>query len=329
MLWARVGILLLGLLHSTAAYFYFSRSRHAGVWAAGWITFAAATAWLLPEQPLAAYALFAVAIVLWTIWWASIRALPRRQWVEENARQATGEIEDNLVTIRNLRAFEWRGRRDYEPRWEDAVFDLDALEAVDLFTSTWDDPRIAHLMVSFVFRGAEPLAFSIETRREADEFWSGLAGFMKSFELIVIAARETDVVRVRTNIRREAVRRYRLVTTPAMRRRLLARYVEEMNAVAKRPRFYNTLFANCTTEVARILRASGRPVPWSASLLLSGFVPRYFHRIGLIDNTRPFAEVEREADIGERARDDSGDPDFSRRIRSGVGAGASLPLRPD
>ena len=45
---------------------------------------------------------------------------------------------------------------------------------------------------------------------------SGLAGFMKSFELIVIAARETDVVRVRTSIRRETVRRYRLVMTPAM-----------------------------------------------------------------------------------------------------------------
>lgn len=313
--WARTGILVLGLLHSAAAYFYFSRSRHAGGWAAGWIALAAATAWLLPEAPLVSYALFAGAVALWTIWWASIRALPRRHWVEENARQATGEIEENLVTIRNLRAFEWRGRHDYEPRWEEAVFDMDALEAVDLFVSTWGDPRIAHLMVSFVFRDAEPLAFSIETRRETDESWSSLAGFMKSFELIVIAARETDVVRVRTNIRRETVHRYRLVTTPAMRRRLLTRYVGEINAVAARPRFYNTLFANCTTEVTRILRASGRPVPWSASILLSGFAPRYFHRVGLIDNARPFAEVQREADIGERARDESGDPDFSRRIR--------------
>jgi hypothetical protein len=317
MFWARAGMLLLGLLHSAAAYFYFSRSRYARVWAAGWIALAAATAWLLPEQPLLAYALFAAAIGLWTIWWASIRALPRRNWVEENARQSTGEIEENLVTIRNLRAFEWRGRRDHEPRWEDAVFDMEALEAVDLFTSTWGDPRIAHLIVSFVFRGAEPLAFSIETRRETDEFWSSLAGFMKSFELIVIAARETDVIRVRTNIRGEAVHRYRLVTTPAMRRRLLTQYVGEMNAIARRPRFYNTLFVNCTTEVARILRASGRPLPWSASILLSGFVPRYFHRIGLIDNARPFAKVERDADIGARARDGSSDPDFSRRIRSG------------
>lgn len=316
MLWARLGILLLGLLHSAAAYFYFSRSRHAAIWAVGWIAFAAATAWLLPERPLAAYALFAVAIVLWTIWWASIRALPRRQWVEENARQGTGEVADNLVTIRNLRAFEWRGRHEYEPRWEDAVFDMDTLEAVDLFTSTWGDRRIAHLMVSFVFRGAGPLAFSIETRRETDEFWTGLAGFMKSFELIVIVARETDVVRVRTNIRLETVHRYRLVLSPAVRRRLLIRYVGELNAVAKRPRFYNTLFANCTTEVARLLRASGAALPWSASLLLSGLVPRYFYRIGLIGNTRPFAEVEREAEIGEQARDQAGDPDFSRRIRS-------------
>jgi hypothetical protein len=304
-------------MQSAAAYFDVSRSRHAGVWAAGWIAVAAATALLLPEQPLISYALFAAAIVLWTVWWASIRALPRRHWVEENARQATGEIQGNPVTIHNLRAFEWRDRHDYEPRWEEAHFDMDALEAVDLFTSTWGDPRIAHLVVSFVFRDAEPLAFSIETRRETDEFWSSLAGLMKSFELIVIAARETDVIRVRTNVRRETVHRYRLVTTPEMRRQLLAGYVGEMNAIASRPRFYNTLFTNCTTEVARIMRAAGRALPWSSSLLLSGYVPRYFHRIGLIDSARPFAEVEREADIGERARDEAGNPDFSRRIRSG------------
>ena len=320
MAWSQAAIVLLGVLHALAAYAYFSRKRFALLWACGWLALAAAAAWALPVAPGGAAAAFALAVLGWTAWWASLRALPRRQWVVENARQATGSVRGRSLTLRDVRDFRWRSKNEFDARWESEVhIDLDALEAVDLFVCTWGDPRIAHLIVSFVVRGAPAIAFSIETRREQDESWSALAGFMKAFELIIIAARETDVVRVRTNLRRETVHRYRLVTTPRMRARLLKQYVREMNALARRPRYYNTLFANCTTEVARILRAAGRRLPWAWPLVASGLVPRYFHRRGLIDCTRPFEALAAEADIGERVRNEgAGDDasDFSARIRA-------------
>ena len=318
--WAQAGVLFLGALHAIAAYAYFSRSRHALAWAAGWAAVAVSAALAMPVFPRLAVLAFAAAVVLWTLWWASIRALPRRTWVPENARQATGEITGERATIHDVRNFNWRGRQDFDARWEEAQVDMEAIEAVDLFVSTWGDPRIAHLIVSFVFRDAPPLAFSIETRRETDESWAALAGFMKSYELIVIAARENDVIRVRTNIRGETVRRYRLRTTAGMRRRLFVQYMRRMNALAQRPRFYNTLFANCTTEVARIVRASGRRLPWAWPIVVSGYVPRYFHAKGLIDPSRHFEEIEREADIGARARDESAGTEFSVRIRQSVAA---------
>jgi hypothetical protein len=317
--WAQAGIVLLGVLHAAAAYAYFSRTRHALVWALAWLATAAGAAWAIGPYPALATLAFAAAVVGWTLWWASIRALPRRTWIPENERQATGEITGSVITIRNVRNFDWRSKEDFDARWEDGPgvrFDLDAIDAVDLFVCTWGDPRIAHLIVSFVFRGQPPLAFSIETRRESDESWTALAGFMKAFELIVVAARETDVIRLRTHIRGETVRRYRLRTTPSMRKKLLVRYVREMNALAARPRFYNTLFANCTTEVARIVRASGRQLPWAWPIVVSGYVPRYFQGKGLIDPSRPFEQVEREADIGARARDEASPLEFSERIRA-------------
>lgn len=320
MAWSQAAIVLLGVLHALAAYAYFSRTRHALLWALGWMAVAALAAWALPAAPAWAAAAFACAVLGWTAWWASLRALPRRRWVADNARQATGRLRDRTVTLHDVRDFQWRSSRDFDARWEDEVsIDLDALEAVDLFVCTWGDPRIAHLIVSFVVRGAPAIAFSIETRREQDESWSALAGFMKAFELTIIAARERDVVRVRTNVRHETVRRFRLVTAPQMRERLLAQYVREMNALARRPRYYNTLFANCTTEVARILRAAGRRLPWGWPLVASGLVPRHFHRQGLIDDSRPFEALAAEADIGEQARREGpGDPGdyFSARIRA-------------
>lgn len=313
--WSQGAIGLLGVLHAAAAFLYFSKARHAAVWAVGWLLLAASCAWWLPTRPLISLSAYGGAIALWTLWWASIRASPRREWVVDNAYQATGQIAGHRLDIQHLRNFEWRDRLDYTPRWEKATYDLNALAAIDLFVSTWADPRMAHLIVSFVFRDRAPLAFSIETRRETTEKWSSLAGFMKSYELIIIAAPETDLVRVRTNIRVETVHRYRLLSTPMMRRKLLAQYVKEMNQLAARPRFYNTVFSNCTTEVARILHAAGRRIPFAWPIIVSGYVPQYFYQIGLIDNHRPFAAIEAAADIGERARDEAGHADFSTRIR--------------
>ena len=314
----QAGILFLGLLHAAAAYFYFSRSRHALPWSGAWIALTLVALLTIGSRPLVAYTAFATAVLLWTAWWAAIRARPNRSWVAENARQATAELVGRQLRIKDIRNFRWQAKNQFEPRWEDATVDLDAIEAADLFVSTWGDPRIAHLIVSFVIRGAEPLAFSIETRRETDESWSSLAGFMKSYELICIAARETDVIRVRTNIRGETVRRYRLGLTPAMCRKLFMHYVDEMNALARRPRFYNTLFANCTTEIVRILRAAGRRLPWApAVVVLTGQAPRYFHAKGLLEPGRSFEEIEAGADIGARARaaDAMAPAQFSARIR--------------
>ncbi len=315
-LWNQIAIGILGCLHAAATYFYFSRVRFAKLGASVWLGFTAGCIWGLPQFTQHIDGVFFGTILAWTIWWVSIRPLSSRTWVPEDSHQATGYIEGERLCIQNRRHFAWRSKTEFTAQWDDAVYDLGALEAVDLFLSTWGDPRVAHAIISFVFRDNIALAFSIETRRETTERWSTLAGFMKSYELIIIAAPETDLIRVRTNIRREKVRRYRLKSTPMMRRRLLANYLFEMNSLARRPRFYNTLFSNCTTEVARILTAAGRPVPLSWPLIVSGYVPAYFHQIGLLDPERALVDIEAEADIGEQARNETSNVEFSTRIRT-------------
>ena len=308
-------IAFIGVLHAAAAYFYFSKDRGASAWAAAWSVFTAFGVWLLPGHPWQISLLFIATVAIWTAWWASISAMTERHWVPEGMLQATGEFEANRLTMHNVRNFAWRGPRDFDPHWETRRYDLSALAAVDLFVCTWGDPNVAHLIVSFVFDNVPPLAFSIETRRDVDEHWSMLAGFMRAYELIIIAADERDVVRVRTNVRRETVRRYRLVATPQMRRHLLTHYVNACNELAAQARFYNTLWRNCTTEVMSMLRAAGRPIPFDWRMIVSGHVPWYLYRHELLDTRRPFAELVAEADIGERARAADARVDFSARIR--------------
>ena len=313
--WLPALMLLIGLLHAAAAYFYFSKENRTWPWSVAWLVFTLCCMLGWVWSPDGAVMVFLAAILGWTLWWDSIPASITRDWVVENARQASAVVVDDELIVRDLRNFEWLSGRECVPRWEVRRYALGHLTAVDLFVCSWGDPRIAHLIVSFVFDDTPPLAFSIETRRETRERWSILAGFMKSYELIMLAADERDVVRVRTNVRGEQVARYRLKTTPQMRRSLLGHYIDQMNSLTGRPRFYNTLMRNCTTEVVRILRAAGRPLPLDWRILVSGYVPRYLHERGLLEDQRPFAEVAAHADIVAAARAANDAPDFWRRIR--------------
>lgn len=130
-------MLVLGMLHAAAAYFYFSKEGRAWPWSAAWLVFTGLCIALLGAAPHGALLLFLAAILGWTLWWDSIRAQVALGWVVENARQATAEIVDEDLIVRNLRNFEWLGGRDCVPRWEVRRYPLGQLAAIDLFVCSW------------------------------------------------------------------------------------------------------------------------------------------------------------------------------------------------
>src|SRR6202012_4136312 len=113
---------------------------------------------------------------------------------------------------------------------------LSRVSNVDLILSYWGCEAVAHLIVSFGFENGDRLDFSIETRKQRDEAYSTIAGFFKQYELAIVAADERDVVRVRSNVRGEDVRIYRLRMPPRYAQALLREYVAEANDVARAPR---------------------------------------------------------------------------------------------
>ena len=119
-------------------------------------------------------------------------------------------IDGNKVTIHNIRNCDYRSETDYTCRYYDRTFDLDRLKTGDLFLIYWGSPYIAHTMLSFGFDGQGYVCFSIETRKEKGEEYSAIKGFFKQYELTYIVADERDVVRLRSNYRKEDVYLYQL-----------------------------------------------------------------------------------------------------------------------
>src|SRR5277367_2019881 len=184
--------------------------------------------------------LFAAAFGALLTWWLRIAPSNDRIWADDVAQMAGGTVDGSRVTLHNVRNFDWRSRTDYTERWETRRYDLDQLISVDMIMSHWTGPLIAHMLISFGFGAVDHVVFSVEVRRRKDQSFSEIGGFFKEFELGVIAADERDVIRVRTNIRREDTYLYRLRLPVAAMRSLFLGYVEECNALIRVPRFYNT-----------------------------------------------------------------------------------------
>jgi Domain of unknown function (DUF4105) len=257
-----------------------------------------------------------VAAVL--VWWMTIRPSNDRHWAPDVARTATATINSDFLIVDNVRDFVWRSDTDFDQRWEQRTYRLSQVTGVDLIMSYWGDEAIAHTIVSFGFEGGSRLAFSIEIRRERGEVYSTLAGFFKQYDLAIIAADERDVVRVRSNVRGEDVRIYRLRMSPANAQKLLREYVVQMNNLAQHPRFYNTLTSNCTTLVFDMVRVIHPGLRIGPGVILSGYLPDYVYDLGAVDTSMPFTKLRALSRIHDKAMRADAVPDFSAAIRDGV-----------
>ena len=223
------------------------------------------------------------------------------------------------MTIHNIRNFDYRTETDFTPRYYDKTFDLRQLDSVDVIATYWMGDAIAHVFLSFGFSGKDFLAISIETRRERGESYSTIAGFFKQYELFYVVADERDLIRLRTNYRKdppEDVYLYRSRAPADNARRLFLDYIREINSLAEKPEFYNALTTNCTTSILTHTRVNQGNLPLSWKVLLSGYVPQYLYERAAIDTSLPFEELKRRSLINAAAQAADTAPDFSQRIRA-------------
>lgn len=234
------------------------------------------------------------------IWWSSIKPTLHRDWAPELARsvEATFDpINPDIVHLQNIRNFEWIAPYEGKENWENGTYNVDDLVGLDVYLSYWMGPYIAHTLVGFTFKDGRHLVFSAEIRRTKEQSFSAIGGFFKEFELIMIAAPEEDIIKLRTDIRHENVYRYPINVGKEKIKNLFLNYLETADKLAHQARFYNTLTANCTTVVFDMARILDPGIPLDWRILFSGQLPSYLYDLKVVNTEKSLKELVDEAHI--------------------------------
>ena len=251
-------------------------------------------------------------------WWLTLSPTNEVDWQPDVAQVAWAKINGDEVTLHNVRNCDYRTETDYTPHWDTRAVRLSQITGIDLAIDYWGSPWIAHPIVSFQFADAPPLCFSIETRKRLGQIYSPIRGLYRQFELIYIVADERDVIRLRTNYRKEDIYLYRTTISPAHARERFLEYIHSLNALRSRPRWYNAITTNCTTSI-RTQHPPNERLPWDWRILLNGKGDELlYERHLIVTGGLPFAELKARSLIDARARAANDSPNFSKLIREGL-----------
>ena len=263
----------------------------------------------------------ALSFLIWLILrHLSLRPSNDRSWVNDNERMATADFDGDMVTIRNVRDFNWRSTRDFDEGWIDVKINLNKISKI-WFVLEYFDPskrQMAHTIMSFETEDGERIACSIEVRREKGERYHPLKGLFRQYELIVWAT-ERDVIGVRARCRKKSVTHLfeAVVLGPGNERRMLESYLRRTNKLSVEPEWYNTITNTCTTNiVGHVNQVYPGRVPRAISILLPGLSPKLLHRNNLVKMTGTLEETLEMSIIDERANSWDESSDFGDWIRS-------------
>lgn len=152
---------------------------------------------------------------------------------------------------------------------------------------------VAHTLLLFEISDDRMIGVTIEARMEEGERYSAFSGLWNRYELAYVWATARDLLVRRAVFLDHKVYVYPLKLADGQVQSLLRNLVATTADLERRPRFYNTLFSNCTNELAK--RAG---LSWDPAFVLTGLAPGHLFRRGLIPGTS-FREAKARADITE------------------------------
>lgn len=228
----------------------------------------------------------------------------------------------STVLIRNIRNFTYTSTSSYATNYYDRNIRIRDIKKVSYIVEPFQGLKgSAHTFLSFEYvdqydQSPQFIAVSVEIRKEKGESFSPVLGLFNKYEIMYVVADERDVIKLRTNYRKDDVYLYPIKADEAKVQELFTNILNRVESLSSKPEFYNTISNNCTTNIAAHVNAiSPKRLNWNYGYILPAYSDKFVYDQGLIDTTLPFEQARAKFKINEKAIRYADDPSFSLRIR--------------
>ena len=241
-----------------------------------------------------------------------------KEWVKDCEHHGTAAYKGSQVSLKNVRDFTWKGKREYDSKWIDTKVDADDITDVWYVIDHFHKIKaLAHTMLTFEFGDGQFITFSFETRREVGERYDPWQGMWRAYELYLLVATESDALHLRTNGRNHKVHLFRVQTPPGKDKALFNALCDRLNSLAETPEWYHTFGKTCTTSIVdqvNLITPGRIPNMWRT--LFPGHSAKAAWKLKLIEDWGGFESTVEASRVDERARTWNGNEDYSRFIRA-------------
>ena len=244
-----------------------------------------------------------------------------RNWAEDQNKLPTVLFnKDNTVLIKNIRNISYNTTSDYRLDYYDRLISIDDVNSAWLLIEPFGKFGAAHTFVSFGLNDGSYIAISAEIRKEKGESFSPLLGLLRQYELMYVIADESDVIKLRTNYRRDDVYLYPVHANGEKIQSVFKDMLIRAKLLSKKPEFYKTVTKNCTTNIIKHARKfSTKEIPWyDIRYLLPANIDSLAYKLGIIENNISLEKLRQKYYITKKAQKCGGAKDFSRCIRSDI-----------
>ena len=263
------------------------------------------------------FTLIFLTILLYAI--HGVFSIPRldRNWTADQQTLPEIHFDNNLVAIKNIRNISYRSIDEYDVSFYDKKIKLDDIKSAWYLVEPFGRFGAAHTLASFGFEDGSYIAISAEIRKEAGESFSPLKGILRNYELTYVIADESDVIKLRTNHRKDEVRLYPIKADKEKIQSVFIDMLKHAQKLAEKPEFYNTITNNCTTNLVRHVRKfSDKNIPWyDLRYLMPEHSDEVAYHAGILDTDLPMDEARQLFSITEKAQHCTDQEDFSACIR--------------
>lgn len=261
---------------------------------------------------------FLLVLTVWLAWWTSQAPSLYRDWEPLDSVLPIISWSGDVVTIENIRNNTWETDTKYTPWFLSGTYDIRDIEKVYYVITPFSDrDGPAHTMLTFTFSWWRHLAISAEIRKERWEAFDALWGLLNQYELHYVIATEEDIIKLRTNYRKNQVYMYPINTPQEKMQQLFHSLLMRADKLTKEPEFYNTLWNNCTTSILTHANALRKEkLDGGRYTILPAHSDELVYAAGLIDTRLPLSEAREYYRIDEIARwSVRSGIDFSNSIR--------------